>query len=313
METHERLEAWVNGRMAATEPGVGWPDMAAGRRQVDPRLRKQTSRLWLWAGAAAAACVTVLALPPVRAVAQRLWDEVMLGRVQVVPMDYDGADGLAGTAGFVSPEIYKRPDVFTVASLAEAVQRAGFSPRLPMGGPLQGPPGYSVTDEGAARMPLHAPVIRNLLVRTGGSPDDVPQSWDGVTLELRAGPIVIADYAGVLLLQSEPFALLKPADFDVERFYRVAFQALGMSEAEAQALSVDLALSPALLTFMPKGEEDLVHRFRTNSGTGIMIHDVYGPGKIVGVWSGPDRIYALYPSMQNVSREFILQVARSLE
>jgi hypothetical protein len=44
-----------------------------------------------------------------------------------------------------------------------------------------------------------------------------------------------------------------------------------------------------------------------------VIHDVYGPGKIVGVWSGPDRIYALYPSMQNVSREFILEVARSLE
>jgi hypothetical protein len=141
----------------------------------------------------------------------------------------------------------------------------------------------------------------------------VPQSWDGVTLELRAGPIIIAEYAGVLLLQSEPFALLKPADFDIERFYRVAFQALGMSEAEAQALSVDLAISPALLTFMPKGEQDLVHRFRTNSGTGIMIHDVYGPGKIVSVWSGPGRIYALYPSARNVSREFVLQVARSLE
>ena len=44
-----------------------------------------------------------------------------------------------------------------------------------------------------------------------------------------------------------------------------------------------------------------------------MIEEVYGPGKIAALWSGSDCIYALFPATGEVSREFIISVANSLE
>jgi hypothetical protein len=43
------------------------------------------------------------------------------------------------------------------------------------------------------------------------------------------------------------------------------------------------------------------------------IDEVYGPGKIVAVWSGPDRVYALFPDTRAVSREFVITVANAVE
>jgi hypothetical protein len=165
----------------------------------------------------------------------------------------------------------------------------------------------------SARLQLRTPAIRYLLAQAGGSSSEVPDAWNGVVLEARVGPIVVADYNGVLLLQSLPFRLIKPVDFDLELFYRIAFQSIGMNEDDARALSADAAISPALLMVMPKEERDLVHEFRTKSGTGMMIEEVYGPGKIAALWSGADRLYALFPASGEISREFVIKVANALE
>ena len=49
-----------------------------------------------------------------------------------------------------------------------------------------------------------------------------------------------------------------------------------------------------------------MHPFSTASGTGVMIEGVYGPGRTVAVWSGTDRVYALYPDTREVSRSHAL-------
>lgn len=100
---------------------------------------------------------------------------------------------------------------------------------------------------------------------------------------------------------------------DLQQFYWVAFRVLGMSASEAWALSTDLGISPALLMFMPEEDRDLVHGFSGKSGAGVMLENVYGPGKIVGVWSGAGRVYALYPDTREVTRDFIATVAAALE
>jgi hypothetical protein len=64
---------------------------------------------------------------------------------------------------------------------------------------------------------------------------------------------------------------------------------------------------------MPREDSELVHGFRTRSGTGVMIEEVYGPGKIVGVWSRSDRLYALYPDTVEVTRDVLLRVANALD
>jgi hypothetical protein len=263
----------------------------------------------LWAGAAAMLCAAVLALPGPRLAAQRLWDQVFLGRLQVLIADFDGLG--AGAGSFVTEA--HLPEVHRVASIEEAGQLAGFLPRLPEPGVFSVAPTYSVAGVTSAKLGLPTRGIRDLIARTGGMASEVPDSWNGVVLEVRVGPVIMADYDGVLLLQSLPFELIKPADFDLERFYRMAFRALGASDLYAQSLSADLAINPALLLLMPKEDSELVHGFATKSGTGVMIDEVYGHGKIVGVWSGADRLYALYPNTREVTRDFLIRVANALD
>jgi hypothetical protein len=310
MEKPDRLEQWVHQRMADSAPATEWPDPVAGWRHLDRRLVARPRRVWLWAGATAALCAAVFALPGPRVVAQRLWDQVVLGRIQVLVTDYD-EHGAA--ASFFSPEIRQRANVREVASIDEAISLAGFAPHLPGPDVFPASPTYSVADVTTATLRLRAPALRYLVAQAGGSASEVPSAWDGVVLEARAGPMIIADFGGVLLLQSLPFELIKPADFDLERFYRIAFRSLGMSEPEAQELAADLGFSPALLMVMPKEDRDLLHGFETKSGRGVMIEEVYGPGKIVSVWTGANRIYALYPDTKEVTREFVIKVANALE
>jgi hypothetical protein len=306
MATHDQLEQWVNERTAAGLP-TEWPDAEAGWRRLDQRTASRRPRLLLWAAATAAVCAGIVAAPASRAVAQRFWDQVVLGRIQVLVADYD-EHGAA--ASFFSPEMQQRPEVRPATSLEDASRAAGFSPRLPRRDVFAVAPTYSVTDVASATLRVRTPAIRYLLARAGASTSEVPDSWNGVVLEVRAGPLVIADYNGTLLLQSLPFQLIKPVDFDLELFYRVAFRSLGMSERDAGVLSADVGISPALLTFMPKEDRSLLQEFKTRSGTGMMIADVYGPGKVAALWSGSDRLYALFGA---VNKEFVISVADALD
>jgi hypothetical protein len=96
--------------------------------RIDERLARRPSRVWLWAVATTAVLVAVLALPAPRAIAQRLWDQVVLGRLQVLITNYD-EQGAA--ASVFSPDIQHQPELRPVASLEEAGRIAGFSPQLP--------------------------------------------------------------------------------------------------------------------------------------------------------------------------------------
>jgi hypothetical protein len=311
MEKIDRLEEWVHQRMAAWEPAAVWPDRAAGRSRLDRRIGTRQRPVLFWAGAATVLCAAVLVLPGPRLAAQRLWDRVVLGRIQVLIADLD----VAGAAsGFFSPQNL-RLDLNAATSIGDASQRAGFWPRLPDPDLFPVSPTYSVADATLATLPLRTPAIRYLVARAGGSPGEVPDSWAGAVLQVRVGPVIMADYGGVVLLQSLPFELVKPADFDLELFYRIAFQALGVSELYAQSLGADLAINPALLMFMPREDSHLVHEFPTRSGTGVMIGEVYGPGSNLALWSGSDRLYALLAGTGEVkvSRELLIRVANALD
>jgi len=305
MERHEHVEAWVNHQMNVAAVSSEWPDAAMGWSRVGDRIARRPIRLWQWAGAAAALCVAVLALPAPRALAQRLWDQVVLGRIQVLITDYE-THGAA--VDLFSPEAHEF-QLSVVASLEEATRAAGFSPRLPAI-IFPASPQYHVLDAIPATLKLRTPAMRYLLTQAGGSASDVPDSWNGVTLDLRLGPIVMADYEGTLLLQSRPARLTTPANFDLALFYRIAFQSMGMSEHDAWALSSDMGFSPALLMFMPKEDRNLLRQFNTPRGTGMMIAEVFGKGTIAALWSGSDRLYALYGK---IDEDLVTRVANSLD
>ena len=307
MERHEQLEAWVNDKMASTQP-ADWPDPADGWQRFERRVDPPRRRVWVWAAATVAVLVAITALPATRTAAQRLWDEVFIGRFAVVTTDFEHG----AAASLFSPEMRRQPEPSPVASLEEAANTAGFWPRLPGSGVFSAQPKFSVTDVGLAALPIDVPAIRPLAVRAGIPASDVPDSWGG-RLELHIGPVVVADYNGVLLLQSLPFQMTKPAGLDLELFSRIGFRSLGMSEEEARAMSMDVAMSPAYLTLVPKEEEELFTRFKTKTGTGVMIAEVYGHGKIAALWSGADRLYALFPAEGEISKEFVIKVANAVD
>lgn len=311
MEKIDRLEEWVHHRMAASEPVAAWPDLAAGRSHLDRRTATRQRPVLFWACAAAALGAAVLLLPGPRLAAQRLWDRVVLGRIQVLIADLD----VAGAAsGFFSPQNLQL-DVNAATSIGDASQRAGFWPRLPDPDVFPVSPTFTVAGATLATLPLRTPAIRDLVARAGGSPGEVPDSWNGAVLQVRVGPVIMADYGGVVLLQSLPFELVKPADFDLELFYRIAFQALGVSDLYSRSLGADLAVNPALLMMMPREDSHLVHEFPTRSGTGVMIGEVYGPGTNVGLWRGSDRLYAIFSGTGDAkpTRDFLIRVANTLD
>jgi hypothetical protein len=203
------------------------------------------------------------------------------------------ADDESAAASLFSPELQHRPEPRQVQSFEEASQLAGYSPRLPAVDAFATTPRYSVTEATSATLRLDTAAIRRLIV--------------------RVGPVVVADYGRTLLLQSRPFQLMTPADFDLETFYRIAFRAFGMRERDARALSADLRISPALLTFMPREDNALVHEFQSRSSTVLMIDEVYGHEKTLAVWSTPDRLYALFGATAVVNQKFVTEVTNALE
>jgi hypothetical protein len=307
MDPHEQLDEWVNRRMAVSQPPDGWPVEDVARRQLDQRVARPP-RTVLRIAAVAAVCGALFVVPQTRAVAQRLWDQVFLGRLQMLIADDESA-----AASLFSPELQHRPEPRQVQSFEEASQLAGYSPRLPAINAFATTPRYSVTDATSATLRLDTPAIRRLIVRVGGTPGEVPDTWNGAVLEVRVGPVVIADYGPTLLLQSRPFQLMAPPDFDLETFYRIAFQAFGMRERDARTLSADLRISPALLTFMPREDNALVHEFQSRSSTVLMIDEVYGHEKTLAVWSTPDRLYALFGATAVVNQKFVTEVTNALE
>ena len=308
MDLHDQLDEWVKQRLAVSQLPHGWPDGDVARRRLDQRLGQRPRRMVLWVSAAAAVCAAFLVLPQTRAVGQRLWDRGFLGRIQVLIADYDSA-----AVSFFSPELQQRPEPRPVQSLEDASRLAGFTPRLPGLDTFAAADRYSVTDAVSAILRLDAPGIRGLLVKAGGASSEVPDTWNGAVLEVRVGPVVIADFGSTRLLQSRPFQLMTPPDFDLEAFYRIAFRSFGMSDRNPRALSADLGISPAWLTFMPKEDDAFAHEFQTRSGTALTIEDVYGRGTTLAVWSTPDRLYALFGPTATLSQTFLTEVIHEVE
>jgi hypothetical protein len=72
-------------------------------------------------------------------------------------------------------------------------------------------PSYWVADVMSAKLRLRTPAIRHFFARAGGSASEVPDAWNGAVMEVRIGPVVVADCDGVFLLQSRPFVNLVDA------------------------------------------------------------------------------------------------------
>ena len=212
---------------------------------------------------------------------------VLVGRVEVI-------QGTGGdlpehvTAPFaLEPRPFERK---SVQDAGEAERLAGFRPALPPPGMLQGTPTLSVvTTVTLATRPLKVADIERALATAGVSDLTVPKEWEGTTLVMEAGPVIIANYDGVEIMQSGPFRMTTPSGFQFGRFMEIAFRAFGRSADEARKLGVTFAANPALVMHFP--EHEPVRDVPLRWGRGVFVGDPDGSEGICFFWHTVDRIY----------------------
>lgn len=310
MENGEDMKTnvWIDDRLAALAPNEDWrPSVEDARRQLNARSARQTKRFraWTWATATALLAVTgLLSFPSTRAVAQRLWERRILGRVEVAQVDLDALPvRWSLTGGFGDP----------VRDVAEAEQRAGFHPNLPPSGILTAHGRLSVIEPETAQITISTEALSNALRDAGGSELTVPRNWEGPALGFQIGPVVEADYGDAVLRQCQPILLVTPPDFSIRQFAEIAFRIGGMSPAQARGLSESFAENPSWLIGVPRNGAETVQPIALRAGTGMLIEDASEHGQerqVSLLWNTSNRYYQL---SGKIPRELAITVANSLQ
>jgi hypothetical protein len=299
---------WVDERLDTLKTAdESQADVIRARAKLRARQSGSThSNRGVWVLAVSAACLLLAALPWPRALAQQLWDRMLLGRIAVVQVDSEGvSEEIASVFTMDSASYEQEP----VADAAEAERIAGFRPLLPPDGILKGKPALSIVKRSVlTTRPLKTADIERALATAGLSDIAVPKQWEGLTLVAEAGPVVIADYDGVQIMQSAPFRMNTPPGFQFGRFMEMAFRVFGRPADEAKALGAKLEANPALVLHFP--ERDPVRDVALRSGHGIIVGDLGSDDLICFFWNTPDRIYIV--SATNVSEHTLVTLANSI-
>ena len=300
---------WVEERLGALgTPDEFQPDVVGARirlRKREAGAAKRSRRAWTTAVIAAVGLAT-MALPWPRAAAQRLWDRLSLGRVEIVQVSRK--DLPESVTDVFTLQDRNRPMPEAVRDLADAERVAGFRPLLPPPGVLSGTPELSVERSVSfTTLPLRTADIERALAAAGISDITVPREWEGTTLTAEGGPLVVANYpdAMVEVMQSPPFRMTTPPGFRFDRFMEIAFRVFGRSAHDARTLAKEIAANPALVMHFP--EHHKVREVSLRSGRGVIVGDDDG---FCFFWNTSDRIYIV--AAAKLSEEQAVSLADSI-
>jgi hypothetical protein len=305
--------AWVDERVDALAPRDFDPNVAAAWARLGNRDdRPRAGRLLFRVGVGVAACIVVLMLPWPRAAAQRLWDRLTVGRVEVVSVER--TDVPESVMAFFQMEERGEADPEMVTGVADAARVAGFAPLLPAPGVLSGAPSLSVVREmKLSTAPIDVAQLRALLARLNASELAVPAEWEGASLTVEGGPVVVADYpdAGIQVMQAGPVNMTMPPGFELSRFMEIAFRVFGRNAADARRLGSSVAANPPLLMVLTPGHHSNVREMAFPQGTGILVGDAdEGEGMCLFL-NVPGRMFFI--SARELTEARALALAQSLQ
>lgn len=299
---------WVDQRLEVlNDTAELQPNLARARARLHARQSAAAPRgRALWFGVAASACFILLALPWPRALAQQLWERLLLGRIAVVQVDSEDLSEDITAMFIMEPGHF---DQEPVPNVTEAERIAGFRPLLPPAGVLKGMPALAVVKRVTlATKPLNTRDMQRALAGAGAADITVPKEWDGLTLTAEAGPVVVAAYDDVEIMQSAAFRMNTPPGFRFGRFMEMAFRVFGRSADEAKTLGAKFEANPALVVHFP--ERAPVRDVALRSGHGIIVGDLAGDDPICFFWNTPERIYIVTAS--HVSERTLVLLADSI-
>lgn len=304
METNPEAR-WVAERLDTLEPP--WrPDLARGCELLHARqpVRRRPWASMTTAAVAAAVLIVALAFPETRALAQQLWDRLVLNRVFAVRVDLSKLP--------LRTRITTNGVETTVRNMDEAERLAGFRPYVPSPGLLDGNPRIEMTGPIAVEQTIHVRDIESALGKAGGSDVSVPAEWEGLQLHYAIGPSVAENYPdNVRILQTRPIELFVPSGFAMERFADVAFRSVGIPAWEARAMARDFAAHPAWLFDIPAGAVANIQVLALQAGPALLIEDLDEKGAVARamvIRNTSERMY----SVSSGSRALSVQIANSL-
>jgi len=280
---------WVEQQMAQLAPPADWaPDAAAALSRHRNRRRDQWRSgpgFWWKAAIAAGLILGVAAAPPTRALAQRLWTFLTVGRVEVLQLDLDL---LPKKSSLRAKQLH--PPV-----LAREV--AGFVPSLPPSTVLRGSPQTAVFGPSDYEVRLKLDDLRQLLQAAGITGEELPASWDGARLVLHINGMVMTEWEEIdaMLIQAPPPQLAVPDGFDLRRLTTLVLRGLNMPAAQASALGARMAAAPAWMLALDAGDKAGIREVALRHGTGTLVYDydTDHPDRIERLtllWSTPERI-----------------------
>ena len=295
---------WVDERLQSLDTPEIEPnyDAARGRLRERDAAARRVRRRWTTAAAIVGAMLVLAALPWPRAAAQRLWDRLTLGRVEVVRVTQ------ANLPQPVNPFEWKEDDDerIEVRDAAEAERVAGFRPLLPPPDIVRGTPKLTVSRRGTMSSTVKVADLERALAAAGVTGISVPKDWEGVTLRVERGAEIDANYedARMGLSQSAPFKLTTPSGFPVGEFMEIAYRLYGKSAADARDLSRKFIANPAWMLVFPG--HDTVREVSWKGGRAVAA----GGQGMCFFWNTRDRLFII--GAQKMDPEFGVAVANSV-
>lgn len=233
--------------------------------------------------------IALVGLPGTRALAKQMWNQLVLRRVVVVDVPRsDLADSVV--------EMFTMKPVASfntgLDDRAAAERLADMHLMLPGNGvPSREPAWQAIEHLRLSTRPLDVVAIERALAAAGASDVTVPPEWEGTTLVAEGGPIIVADWNGMQLLQAAPFHITTSSSLQFSAFMTLAFRVFGQPPDAAATLGAALQTNPALVMRFPKRAR--IRSVPLQSGEHGVLVEEGAPEGAAFFWSTPGRIFAL--------------------
>jgi hypothetical protein len=182
------------------------------------------------------------------------------------------------------------PDAEVVNSLADATVRVGFTARLPKSEKM---PRFAVVAPVGEQMKINVGELRQALTDAKAGDVMVPDSWDGVTIDLHQPPGVFADFGTFFMVQAPLLTFSVRPGFQLDQFAEVLCRILGMDAAQSRTIRQTFAITPMAFFPIPRRYDMDVHQVKLKAGSGTLFQNGSKQGELALAWSDADRTYFL--------------------
>ena len=281
-------------RRAVAQPAHP-PFLTRIKWRLQTMFQKQYAPRWAMLGVIAALFIAVFSIPSARALAS---DFLGLFRVQkFAPISIDPAQlerledlDLEGLFPGELTMLAEPTEPTAVDTLDQAATNAGYTPKtIPT---LGNPDSIMVASGGAGILTVDLENARTILEIAEIDPALLPDSLDGQDINVTTYNSVMQDWGNeVHFMQSPAPEVAYPAGFDPAPIGQALLQFVGLSEAEATALSQSIDWTSTLVVPVPSTLATFTE-VNINGQPGLFLRAIDGP-ELAVIWQADGSLYFL--------------------